>query len=121
LVKIDANHAKFVRALVACHKPRPELGFGAGKTTHAILGGLDYNGQQYEYTVVDNWMDFGGTPPAETRMPLYPGTNFVTCSERDFVFSCQATYEFVSSAADHHNTQKSFDNVYQHIVAPTAC
>jgi predicted O-methyltransferase YrrM len=119
LVKIDHNHAEFVRTLVACHKPRRvlEFGFGAGEATRAILGGLAYNRQAFEYTLVDNWLDFGGAPPAAAGALAAQGVKVVTSSERDFVQACKASYDFVFSDADHHHTQEWFDQVYGRMVA----
>ncbi len=119
LVKIDANHANFVRALVMCHKPRRvlELGFGAGEATRAILGGLRYNDQPFEYTLVDNWHDFGGVPPAATRADEYRGIDFITSTEREFVRACAVDHDLVFSDADHYHTQNWFDVVYERLVA----
>jgi predicted O-methyltransferase YrrM len=118
LVKIDGNHAEFVRALVMCHKPRHvlELGFGAGEATRAILGGLQYNRQEFAYTLVDNWFDFGGVRPETIRALEYEGVDFVTASEQEFVLACQSSYDFVFSDADHHNAQQWFDVVYDRIL-----
>jgi predicted O-methyltransferase YrrM len=120
LVKIDTNHAELVRALVMCHKPRRvlELGFGAGEATNAMLSGLDYNGQEFDYTVVDSWLDFNGVPPAAIQAPRYQRINFVTSSEKDFVLSCKDSYQFVFSDADHHHTHEWFDVVYERVVSP---
>jgi predicted O-methyltransferase YrrM len=119
LVKIDANHAAFVRTLVMCLKPRRvlEFGFGAGEATRAILAGIRYNQQPTEYTLVDNWFDFGGLPPEATQQPDYEGVDFVTGSELDFVLACQSTYEFIFSDADHQNTQEWFEHVYGRLLA----
>ena len=119
LVKIDQNHAEFVRTLVACHKPRRvlEFGFGAGEATRAILAGLAYNRQAFEYTLVDNWLDFGGVPPAAAGALAAQGVSVVTGSERDFVQSCQTSFDLVFSDADHHHTHEWFDQVYACMVA----
>jgi len=119
LVKIDANHAELVGSLVKCHKPRRllEFGFGAGEATRAILGALQYNRQDFEYTIVDNWQDFGGAQPEATRALEYDGVHFVTSSEVDFVLACQFAYDFVFSDADHCNTQEWFELVYGRILA----
>jgi predicted O-methyltransferase YrrM len=119
LVKIDDNHAEFVRALVVCNKPRRvlEFGFGAGEATRAILGGLAYNRQAFEYTLVDNWLDFGGVPPPPAGALVAQGVNLVTSSERDFVQTCQTSFDFVFSDADHHHAQEWCDQVYGRMVA----
>jgi predicted O-methyltransferase YrrM len=119
LVKIDENHAEFVRSLVMCHKPRRvlEFGFGAGEATRAILAGLQYNRQGFEYTLVDNWFDFGGVPPSAARALADQGVGFVAASEHDFVAASRSSYDFIFSDADHHNTQEWFDVVYERMVA----
>jgi predicted O-methyltransferase YrrM len=118
LIKIDVNHAEFVRALVMCHKPHRvlELGFGSGATTRSILAGLSYNRQNFEYTVVDNWLDFDGVQPAATRTPEFNEVSFMTNDERDFVKGCKSRYEFIFSDADHHNTQEWFDITYDRVL-----
>jgi predicted O-methyltransferase YrrM len=119
LVKIDANHAEFVRTLVMCHKPRRllEFGFGAGEATRAILAGLRYNQQGFEYTVVDNWLDFGGVRPEATCAEAYAGITFTSSGELEFVAACRTSYDFVFSDADHNNTQEWFEVVLTRIVA----
>ena len=120
LVKIDTNHAEFVRALVMCHKPGRvlELGFGAGEATRAILAGLAHNRQSFEYAVVDNWLDFDGVRPAVTHAAAYRDVNFITSNERDFVLGCPSSYQFIFSDADHRHTQDWFEVVYERILAP---
>jgi len=119
LVKIDQNHAAFVQALVMCLKPRQilELGFGAGEATRNILAGLQYNQQPWEYTVVDNWCDFGGVKPQATDHPQYEKVTFVTSNEFDFLHSCTKSYDFIFSDADHRNTQNWFELVYSNILS----
>ena len=114
LVKIDQNHALLVQSLVMCRKPRKvlEIGFGAGEATKAILAGLRYNRTPIDYTVVDNWMDFGGAQPAATRTEEFGGINFITSDEFAFVANCQTIYDFIFSDADHLNTQLWFEHVY---------
>jgi predicted O-methyltransferase YrrM len=119
LVKIDASHVEFLRALVMCQKPRRvlEFGFGTGEATRAILAGLHYNRQGFDYTVVDNWLDFRGVQPEVTWAPDYQSVSFVTSSEKDFVFACQSGYDFILSDADHDHTQEWFDLVYHRLLA----
>ena len=118
VVRIDTNHAELVAALVTSRKPRRvlELGFGAGESCRAILRGLSYNAQHAEYTVVDNWVDFGGTQPPATKTAEYAGINFVTSAENEFVFSCKANFDFIFSDADHFNTQNWFEYVYANLL-----
>ena len=119
LVKIDQNHGYFLQALVMCGKPRRilELGFGAGEATRSILAGLRYNQQPQDYTIVDNWSDFGGIQPEATTDPQYRGISFVTSNELDFVRGCTASYDFIFSDADHRNTQDWFELVYTRLLS----
>jgi len=124
IVKIDANHAEFVRSLVTCAKPHRvlELGFGAGESTRAILSGLRYNMQAFDYTVVDNWFDFQGIIPEATNSPEYAEIRFITSAEHEFVDMFlqggMQRYDFIFSDADHCNTQLWFHQVYEHMLAP---
>jgi predicted O-methyltransferase YrrM len=119
LVKIDANHADLLRALVMCHKPQRilEFGFGSGEATRAILAGLLYNRVPVTYTVVDNWLDFDGVQPEAVRRPPYEGIVFVTSSEEEYVRACKTSYDLVFSDADHFHTQEWFELVYERLVA----
>ncbi len=119
IVKIDANHALFTQSLVMCKKPRQvlEFGFGAGEATRAILAGLRYNRAPFEFTVVDNWLDFGGERPPATFGEEYEKAEFVTKSELDFLLECKKKYDFIFSDADHYNTQNWFDHVYSNLLA----
>src|SRR5262245_1354456 len=118
IVKIDVNHANFVRALITCTKPRKilELGFGAGEATRAILAGLRYNERPFDYTVVDNWLDFKGIQPELTKTPEFSMITFVTSSEAEFVKGANGAYDFIFSDADHFNTQRWFEHVYSHLL-----
>jgi len=119
LVKIDANHAKFVCALVMCTKPQRilELGFGAGEATRAILAGLRYNERDFEYTVVDNWVDFGGIQPEITKTGEFSAVKFITSGECQFVKEPHGIFDFIFSDADHNNTQHWFEHVYNNLLS----
>ncbi len=114
LVMIDVNHADFVRALVACTKPQRilELGFGAGEATRSILAGCRYNERAFEYTIVDNWCDFGGIQPEITKTDEFSKIKFVTSDEFEFVKESHGMFDFIFSDADHYNTQNWFEHVY---------
>ena len=118
VVKIDANHANLVCALVMCTKPRRilELGFGAGEATRSILVGLRYNKTAFEYTVVDNWVDFGGTQPAITTNEEFSSVKFITSGEYEFIKEPHALFDFIFSDADHYNTQHWFEHVYTNLL-----
>src|SRR3989442_12604965 len=97
IVKIDSNHANFVRALVRCTKPRSilELGFGAGEATRSMLAGLHYNERAFQYTVVDNWIDFGGVQPEITKTAEFSAVKFVTSGEFEFVKESNGAFDFI--------------------------
>ena len=59
-VKVDQAHADLLTGLIVANKPKTvvELGIGGGQGSDAIIKGLAYNGQEYDYTIVDNWMDW---------------------------------------------------------------
>jgi predicted O-methyltransferase YrrM len=119
LVKIDFNHVSLIQSLVISHKPVRvlEMGFGSGEATRSILLGLKFNSRPFSYTVVDNWMDFGGTRPEATKTDDYIGIDFVSSGEFEFVSNCNTQFEFILSDADHFNTDKWFDRVYNNMLA----
>lgn len=118
IVAIDGNHAFLTTALVSCRKPKKilELGFGAGESCRSILNGLRYNGNQFNFTLVDNWLDFGGIPPEEIKKQDYEGVTFVTSGEQEYVFSTKDKFDFIFSDADHFNTQEWFIHVYENLL-----
>ena len=118
VVKIDDNHAALVKSLVMCKKPRHilELGFGSGEACRAILAGLRYNSVPFKYTLVDNWMDFGGAPPEAIRAPEFDGVEFVSSGEFEYFQNCTSQYDLIFSDADHFNTQLWFDHVYKSVL-----
>jgi predicted O-methyltransferase YrrM len=118
-VKIDRAHADLLTGLVKSSKPKTvlELGIGGGQATDAILAGLDYNQQTFNYTLVDNWLDFGGVMPEVVGETYGNRINIVTSGECEFVFSCNEKYDFIMSDADHHNTQNWFEYVYDSLLA----
>jgi predicted O-methyltransferase YrrM len=117
-IKIDRAHADLLTGLIKSNKPKTvlELGIGGGQATDAILAGLDYNQQAYDYTLVDNWLDFGGGMPAIVGETYGNRLNIVTSGEREFVHSCNKKFDFIMSDADHHNTQNWFDHVYDQLL-----
>jgi predicted O-methyltransferase YrrM len=119
LVKIDANHANFVRALVMCTKPQRilEMGFGAGEATRSILSGLRYNERDFEYIVVDNWFDFGGIQPEITKTEEFAAVKFITSGEYEFVKEPHGNFNFIFSDADHYRTQLWFEHVYTNLLS----
>lgn len=117
-VKIDQAHADLLRGLIVAQKPKTilELGLGGGQGTDAMLSGLNYNQQAFEYTLVDNWFDFGHQQPAAVGEKYGHCINIVTSDEQDFVFACEQKFDFIMSDADHFNTEKWFEYVYENLV-----
>jgi predicted O-methyltransferase YrrM len=117
-VKIDQAHADLLRGLIVAQKPRTvlELGIGGGQGTDAMLSGLDYNQQEFEYTLVDNWFDFGHKQPDAVAEKYGNRINIVTSDERDFVFACEKKFDFIMSDADHFRTDQWFEYVYENLV-----
>jgi predicted O-methyltransferase YrrM len=117
-VKIDRAHADLLTGLIKSSKPNKilELGIGGGQATDAMLAGLEYNQQPYQYTLVDNWMDFNNTMPPIVQEKYSSRVNLVTSSEREFVFGCNEKFDFIMSDADHHNTQTWFEYVYEELL-----
>jgi len=117
-IKIDRAHADLLTGLVKSGKPKTvlELGIGGGQATDAILSGLEYNQQPYQYTLVDNWMDFDDIMPPIVKETYGGRVNLVTSGEKEFVFSCNKKFDFIMSDADHHNTQNWFEYVYEELL-----
>jgi len=119
-VKIDVAHSEFIKGLVKAHKPRTvlEIGIGGGQSTDAILEGLEFNQQGYHYTVVDNWQDWQGTIPAGVIEKYQNKLEIVTSGEREFVFSCQNSYDLIMSDGDHMRADQWFEYVFANLVSP---
>lgn len=117
-VKIDIAHAELLRGLIVSHKPKTvlELGVGGGQGTDAMLAGLDYNLQPFDYTLVDNWNDFGFQQPKEVAERYGDRITIVTSDEREYVFGCNKTFDFIMSDADHHRTDQWFEYVYDNLL-----
>ncbi len=120
-LKIDQAHAKLIYGLVVANKPQRilEFGLGGGASTEAILEGISYNANHPHYTLVDNWMDFGGQIPGEILAYLKTTPiHTVTSDEKSFVFDTPHTYDFIMSDADHGSTQQWFEYVYDQLLNP---
>lgn len=117
---MDVCHAALLTTLVACKKPSTllEVGVGGGRSVNAVLRGLRYNKKPYTYTVVDNWYDWGGVQPPEVAQRYGDSVKVVTSNEKDYVFSCTESYDFIVSDGDHHNTDKWFEYVYDKLLNP---
>jgi len=114
MVAIDPCHAALIHALVRSQKPQDllEIGIGSGASTDAILAALEQNGTRGSYTLVDNWVDFGGVIPASVRSKYEGRVNLVTADEKDFVAGCRERFDFIFSDGDHLRTQEWFPRVY---------
>lgn len=117
-IKVDVAHATLLTGLVMANKPHTilELGVGGGRSTDALLSGIAYNGRPYEYTLVDNWHDFGFKQPEQVAEKYTGKLDIVTSDEREFVFSCNKKYDFIMSDADHSRTDQWFEYVYDNLL-----
>jgi hypothetical protein len=117
-VKVDIAHSNLLTGLVMANKPKYvlELGVGGGRSTDAILAGLEYNQQLFKYTLVDNWYDFGFVMPEEVGNKYGSTVEIVTSDEKDYVFSHVKNFDFIMSDADHHNTNEWFEHVYDNLL-----
>jgi predicted O-methyltransferase YrrM len=118
LVAVDACHAALIQALVLSQKPQDllEIGIGSGASTDAILAALAANGAHRSYTVVDNWLDFGGVLPESVRAKYAQRLRLVTADERDFVGACQERFDFIFSDGDHLHAHEWFERVYNDLL-----
>lgn len=114
MVAIDQCHAALVQALVQSQKPQDllEIGIGSGKSTDAILEALSFNGGYRSYTLVDNWVDFGGVIPGNVRSKYEKRVKLLTAEEQDFVASCRDSFDFIFADGDHLRSQEWFGRVY---------
>ena len=118
IVAIDEAHAQLLTSLVMARKPNAvlEFGFGTGESCWAILRALRFNATPFRYELVDSWSDWSGSPPAEIQKPEYAEVQFITSGEQEYVAACSTKYQFIFSDADHRNTQRWFDYVYDNIL-----
>lgn len=119
MVAIDDNHCQLITSLIRSHKSRVllELGYGSGRSTKAILEGVNFNSVHVHYDVVDNWVDNKGQPWAHPES-LSPMIKFHNATEKDYVFGCGHKYDFILSDADHFGANKWFDRVYNDLLLP---
>jgi predicted O-methyltransferase YrrM len=117
-VKVDLAHALTIKGLIYGQKPTRvlELGLGGGESTDAILEALKFNQQQFEYTLVDNWVDYDYKMPEGVLENYGESINVVTSNEKDFVYSTKKTYDFIFSDADHYHTNEWFEYVYYNLL-----
>ena len=117
-IKIDSAHAELVYGLVVSLKPDTilELGLGGGKSADSIIKAIKYNDKNCKFTIVDNWLDFGGIIPDEVNSKYNQYADIVTANEKDFVFSCNKKFDFIFSDADHYSTDQWFDYVFENLL-----
>lgn len=136
--EIDVAHAKLIDGLVRAFKPVNilEFGFGGGRSHNAIAMGALFNANQPKYTLVDSWLDNGGTPPDDLHLSVnrhslnhkhhdrtantFSHFAVVTSQESDFVrkaCSDPDRYDFIMSDADHQHTHEWCGEVYTHMLA----
>lgn len=122
MIEIDQCHLDLLAGLIKSQKPVDvlELGFGSGKSVKSVLDALAYNTNEYNYTLVENWIDWNGVPQREQIefMKEYKNVKIACMNESDFVFNTPEKYDFILSDADHWNTDKWFDYVYTRLLNP---
>lgn len=120
VVKIDVAHANLLTALVQANKPKTllEIGIGGGQGTDAILAGLDFNQQSFDFTIVDNWNDWGGQRPSGVTEKYGDRCTIVDSAEKDFVFSTDKKFDFILSDGDHMQADQWFEHVLSELVLP---
>ena len=118
-VAVDQCHLDLVYGLVVSHKPKSilEMGVGSGRTTRMLIKAADNNKNNPIITLVDNWVDLNGKPP-QCIENYKKFCKVIMSNEMDFVFSTRDTFDFIFSDADHWNTDKWFDYVYDRILNP---
>lgn len=123
-VRIDTAHANLLFGLVCAHKPARvlEFGFGGGRSAQAILDALEANGNDAQYLLVDNWADWCGVMPVEAfrfvTQHHRQGFQIMDIDEWTFVAQCDEQFDFIMSDADHFNTHRWFEDVYDRLLAP---
>lgn len=117
-VAVDDCHLDLVYGLVRSHKPDNvlELGVGSGKTTVVLIKALKKNEKFKKLTLVDNWIDWKGNKPTHIH-ELEEYIDIVESDEKEFIFSCNKSFDFIFSDADHWNTDKWFEYVYDRILS----
>lgn len=119
MLEIDQCHLDLISGFIKSSKPHKtlELGFGSGKSVKSVLEALRYNEVPFEYTLVENWVDWNYVPQLDKlEFVKGPGVKVVQSDERAFVFSTTDTYDFILSDADHWNTQNWFEYVFTNLL-----
>lgn len=117
---VDQCHLDLTYGLIRAHKPKSvlELGVGSGRTTATLIRGVRDNGDEGKtrITLVDNWEDWKGKKPTDILEEIEGHIEVVEKPERDFVFDARQSWDFIFSDADHWNTDKWFDYVYDRLL-----
>jgi predicted O-methyltransferase YrrM len=118
---VDQCHLDLTYGLIRAHKPKSvlELGVGSGRTTATLIKAVHENGDKDKtrITLVDNWEDWKGTKPKHILEEIEGHITVVEKAERDFVFDAHGkSWDFIFSDADHWNTDKWFDYVYDRLL-----
>lgn len=117
---VDQCHLDLTYGLIRAHKPRSvlEMGVGSGRTTATLIKAIRDNGDEGKtrITLVDNWEDWKGERPRDILEEIEGHVTVVERGERDFVFDARQSWDFIFSDADHWNTDKWFDYVYDRLL-----
>jgi predicted O-methyltransferase YrrM len=116
-IAIDDAHCDLIYGLVRAQKPFSvlEIGFGSGKSYKTISKGLAYNGGEHQYTIVDNWHDWGGKRPDHAG-GAWLHLLITEAEEGEFVNSCTQTFDFILIDADHSKSDHYFQRVYNNLL-----
>ncbi len=114
---IDEAHIMLICGLVYSQKPTRilEFGYGTGVTTDAILEACRFNQIKPDYTVVDNWVDWGGRMPWQAKL-LADKVTFWEQDESEFVREDAGKYDFIVCDADHTRTQENWVPIYDRLL-----
>lgn len=116
---VDQCHLDLTYGLIRAHKPKTvlELGVGSGRTTATIIKAVKANGGDPAHiTLVDNWNDWNGEKPTHILEEIEGHVSIIEKPERDFVFETRQSWDFIFSDADHWNTDKWFEHVYDRLL-----
>ena len=108
-ISIDKNHIDLIYSLLICAKPIKtlEIGIGSGLVTQKIVEAYEYNKIKPQIDCVDNFFDWNQHMPE--HISKLKSVNIINMSEEHFISSCNNTYDFIISDADHYNTHKWID------------
>jgi len=113
IVAMDDNHIQLIYSLILCNKPNTilEIGIGSGLVTKTIIDAFHYNQMPTKITCIDSFLDWNGNIPIGFET-FHDIIDFKQSNEKDFIFNCTETYDFIISDADHHHTNEWVDKTY---------